>query len=54
MMVYNTELLGFWTLSMSGILKTREHNVIEGALYKGPNRVAVFPSSPEDGNRSSF
>jgi hypothetical protein len=24
------------------------------ALSKGPNRVGVFPPSPEDGNRSSL
>jgi hypothetical protein len=51
-----SELLGFWTLSISDILETRKHNISETvsisvlrnrwfklALSKGPNRVGSSP-----------
>jgi hypothetical protein len=59
----------YWVFGLcpsSGILETRKQRFGNWicfrpqsldqrlALSKGPNRVGVFPPSPEDGNRFSF
>jgi hypothetical protein len=64
--LWNSELLGFWNLSIVWYSKkTLEYRTMDEvqkpqfqwlrlALSKGPNWVGVFPPSPENGNRFGF